>query len=115
MPPNAQYSRRISDATQELLDVLSEDDAKLLASLHGAPPELAAATLELSDFHLRSTLDAYDYREPHPERPHLRRLSQAGWDRVDELAMLWSEEDLAAHFANPLSEKLAEPPTVGRR
>jgi hypothetical protein len=85
-------------------EIISDEDVKVLASLHGAPPELAAATLELMP-HLHSTLSDRGLLEPHPEKPHLIWVTPEGWRCFAELATLWSEEELVAYFAGKTSSE----------
>lgn len=88
----------LSDETKSLRGHLDANDQMLLASLHNAPAKVAAATLELSPLYLRNTLYGLGLLEPHPKNPDLVWISAAGWELIDELATLWSEEELVAHF-----------------
>jgi hypothetical protein len=89
--------------TADIRNLLSEDDAKTLATLHGAPPGIAAATLELASG-LHGLLIEWMVLEKDPDRPHLIQVTPEGWKLIEELAAEWSEQELVEYFAKKTAE-----------
>jgi hypothetical protein len=95
--------------TTDIRDLLSEHEKKILASLQGAPRELASATLE-GEAHLRHLMLELGLLKSRSDKPHLIEVTPEGWGLIEELSALWPEEELVAYFRAEVAKNQKQMP-----